>query len=846
MARHGKNELDYGLKDEGKIDQNSNNIFVTSWNVRGIFEIGMLKQLINVLKKHRVDIIAIQETKHKDSGVFDKEGYTFFMSSGSDRRLGTGFAVSERMRHAVIKFTPVSDRMCTLRLRGRYQKINIINIHAPTEEKQIDHKEEFYEALNREYKKVLKYDLKMIIGDCNAKIGKEVMFQPTIGRYSKHAETNENGRFLIDFATENNMKIVSTKYQHKEIHKGTWRSPDGENINQIDHVLIEKRSETCVKDVRTYRGPDIDTDHFMVGAKLKQIIPIMRPINDKIRNNLTRIKFQEKSIQEEFAKTINVLLKTEKKPENMEEKANILAKVLRKATPRQVMVRRYKNKEWYDLECQEEISKREKARKIMIQTKTMESKHKFELQRKACKGLLREKKRKHMVKYLETIEEKYRNREIRNFYQGVKKVKRGYQSKTILCQDKQGNLIGNQEKAIERWAEYFEELLNKSVDERENPEIFDSDIIEPNVEKPTFEDIRNIIKSLKNNRSAGEDAVQAEMLKYGGEIVETMVYELIEEIWEKEEMPRSWRDAIICPIHKKGDQTNCNNYRGIALLNVTYKVLATCIKNRLNQYADKILGEYQSGFRRGRSVTDQIYVLREIQSISHEHKLPTHLLFVDFKQAYDSVDRTQLYIALKELGIPDKLIKLIQMTLKETTNKVKMNGKVSRKFKIKSGLRQGDPLSAALFNFVLEMALRISTIGGNNIIFRSRQQCLAFADDITILTRTRYELQETTKKILNAAQRMGLEVNVAKTKYMQWNDKPFKQGGFLQVQLDENIMVKFEEVETFTYLGTLVTREVGSNEEIKARIVAGNKSAFALKSILTGNMFSRSVKLKSI
>lgn len=91
---------------------------------------------------------------------------------------------------------------------------------------------------------------------------------------------------------------------------------------------------------------------------------------------------------------------------------------------------------------------------------------------------------------------------------------------------------------------------------------------------------------------------------------------------------------------------------------------------------------------------------------------------------------------------------------------------------------------------------------------------------------------------------MGVVVNAEKTKYMMWNYKPYKQGRYLQVELEQGEILKFEEIETCTYLGTLVTRQTGSNEEIKIRIVAENKSAYTLQKILTGGMFSRKVKIK--
>ena len=69
------------------------------------------------------------------------------------------------------------------------------------------------------------------------------------------------------------MIVMSTQFQHKQIHKGTWRSPDLNAINQIDHVLINQNKKEVIEDVRSLRGPNIDSDHFLLKTTLKQKLP---------------------------------------------------------------------------------------------------------------------------------------------------------------------------------------------------------------------------------------------------------------------------------------------------------------------------------------------------------------------------------------------------------------------------------------------------------------------------------------------------------------------------------------------------------------------------------------------
>jgi hypothetical protein len=91
-----------------------------------------------------------------------------------------------------------------------------------------------------------------------------------------------------------------------------------------------------------------------------------------------------------------------------------------------------------------------------------------------------------------------------------------------------------------------------------------------------------------------------------------IIIQLINYVWSKEELPDQWKESIIVPIHKKGDKTDCNNYRGISLLSTSYKILSNISLSRLSPYVDEIIGDHQCGFRRNRSTTLQIFCIRQI------------------------------------------------------------------------------------------------------------------------------------------------------------------------------------------------------------------------------------------
>jgi hypothetical protein len=188
---------------------------------------------------------------------------------------------------------------------------------------------------------------------------------------------------------------------------------------------------------------------------------------------------------------------------------------------------------------------------------------------------------------------------------------------------------------------------------------------EPFVPEPSAAEVEVevAIRKLKRYRAPGSDQIPTELIQAGGETLHSEIHKLIMLIWNKEEMPHQWKQSIVVPVHKKGDKTDCSNYRGISLLSTSYKMLSNILLSRLIPYADEIIGDYQCGFRRNRSTTDQIFNILHILEKKWEYNGTVHQLLIDFKKAYDSVRREALYNILIDFGIPRKLVGLIKMYL---------------------------------------------------------------------------------------------------------------------------------------------------------------------------------------
>jgi sorting nexin-29 len=121
---------------------------------------------------------------------------------------------------------------------------------------------------------------------------------------------------------------------------------------------------------------------------------------------------------------------------------------------------------------------------------------------------------------------------------------------------------------------------------------------ESNIMAPTLQETFGVIRNLTNNRVPIEDSITSELIKYGGRKLWNRIHQLIKTISEAEQIPLDWGTAVICPIYKQGDKLECRNYRGISLLNVTYKIFTNLLTRYTEPYVEEITGDYQCGFRK--------------------------------------------------------------------------------------------------------------------------------------------------------------------------------------------------------------------------------------------------------
>ncbi|XP_060665561.1 uncharacterized protein LOC132797804 [Drosophila nasuta] len=797
--------------DDHSKRKKDNDLRVCTWNVRTLYRPGAAQQLADTLNKCRTDITAIQEMRWIGQGCIKKKNCDIYYSCHPERHeFGCGFVVGARLRRRVSHFRPTNERIATIRITAKFFNISLICAHVPTEEKNDATKDAFYAELVRAYGRCPSHDIKILLGDFNAKVGREDIFGATVGRFSLHETTSSNGLRLIGFAAAHDMVVRSTGFRHLDIHKASWLSPDRLTRNQIDHVVIDARHASNILDVRSCRGPNIDSDHYLVAAKIRTRLCVAKIARRSALRRLDIGKLQSQQAKNAFSTHVSGLLS--RAPSISEDISDMWALISHslRASAEEV------------LGLQRPLTRNPLSR------------------RRDEKRLFRRKKKEQERRECESIESSRCRNEARNFYQRVKRLTQGFKTGAVACRDDDGNLVTEAEVVLRLWRDHFSSLLSGSSTDSEDYDprtpIYGTDIEVP---IPSHIEVKDAIQRLKNNKSAGADGLPAELFKAAGDMLVGSMHQLISKIWLTESMPEDWNLSMICPILKKGDAAVRTKYRGISLLPVAYKVLTSVLCERLKPHAEALIGPYQCGFRPGKSTVDQIFTLRQILEKSYENQIDTYHLFVDYKAAFDSPRRDRLYAAMSELGIPAKLTRLCRMTLSNTISSVKVGCCQSETFTTKCGLRQGDSLSCILFNILMESIIRKAGVHRTGTILTNRcVQLLGYADDIDIIGRTKRDVTGAFGAIEKESAKARLAVNMEKTKFMVCSSRESRR---LDSQLTaENY--SFGSVKEFIYLGTAITSTNDVSLEIKRRITLANRCYFGLSRQFNSRALSRRTK----
>ena len=292
----------------------------------------------------------------------------------------------------------------------------------------------------------------------------------------------------------------------------------------------------------------------------------------------------------------------------------------------------------------------------------------------------------------------------------------------------------------------------------------------------TMEEVQYAIQKLKSGKAAGSDRICNEILKQPP--FSEPVCAFLKTCFTRGVAPTLWVKSIINPIPE--DLSKCIftplKYMGISLLCTISKVYSSILSVRINNYCDilNIFVEEQNGFRQNRSYIYHIFsITTMVKNYICDYK-HAFCAFIDFKKAFDIINRDLLFYRLLSYNIDGKIFKAINSLYKDTVSTVKINNCITEYFDVLHGVKQGDNLSSSstLFNlFINNLASQIKELNCGIQIGIEQVSILLYADDIVILSYSEKGLQSMLTYLNKWCMQWCLDINALRSNIIHFRPK---------------------------------------------------------------------------
>lgn len=292
----------------------------------------------------------------------------------------------------------------------------------------------------------------------------------------------------------------------------------------------------------------------------------------------------------------------------------------------------------------------------------------------------------------------------------------------------------------------------------------------------TKEEVLDAVMKLNKNKSPGPDGIPIEFYQVFWPLFHDMYFDFLVEV-KRTALPIAKNVSITTLIYKeRGDIFLLSNYRPIALMNVDVKILTKVLSMRLIKVLPTIIHESQTAIF-GRRIGDNIHLVRDLIDYANENNEGAALLFLDQEKAFDRVSHEFLYNVLNSFGFGNSFIHWIQLLYSNASTRINVNGFLTDRIALKSGVRQGCPLSALLYVMVIEILALQLRANPNIIGFTIQGQKIIsshYSDDAVIKITQNQCFKEVYKELKDYEIASGARVNYEKTKGLwlgKWRDR---------------------------------------------------------------------------
>ena len=827
------------------------------WNIEGLFEKLHLTELCDFINS--LDIIGLSETftlAGFDFSIKFPNHFAVHCPATKYSKLGRPsggivLLIRKTLRHYIeLIDTQISHALAIKIHKSLFstdKDVILIFMYNHPKESIFYKRKEYYSTLeqidqfiantieqDKEFDLILGGDLNARVGDwAYTDDGEEGEYETNEGPSTYIRDTQDSfiniaGRTLIELCTTFALTPLSGLICKNFQSKFSFIGHRGSSI--VDHCIVSINLLENITDFITLNR--IESNHLPIIMKIRRNRKAENELQSETQEPFIRSKWQEKKAQE----SLNILNKksTEKlikEAENqietdIDQSLHTFNKAMKEANKpmEQKIVPNSKPKEknvWFDKECRNSKNTTKKSLKKLNNTnrkkyyKLYEKRKEDYLKNKLqYNKLIKEKKKEYKKESQEKLIEN--KNDSKKFWELIKRLT--YKSiKTPAIK-------------ITEWKDYFQNLLNPTNNVNNNAPLNPSQEhrYEEELDKEISEtEVKQAIDKLKNGKAAGIDEITPELIKLASPKIINYITKLFNKIFNQSYFPKEWVTSIIVPIHKKGSKLVMDHYRGISLLSLSSKIFTSILNNRLYNWLernDKICPE-QAGFRRSYSTTDHIFTLYSmINNCLYGNKRgKLYVAFIDYRKAFDLINREKLWEAMEETGISTKIINMIKGIYKHVSAKVRFGNKLSDKINCPLGVKQGCLLSPALFSILINKVAQKITVGGRmgyQFINGGKEIfSLLFADDIVLISKSPAGLQNQINNLKRVSEDLGLEVNLDKTKSMI-----FRRGGYIgRTERWYYGRERIETVNSYKYLGYTFTTKL-STEAALSEVAGKAKS----------------------
>ena len=333
----------------------------------------------------------------------------------------------------------------------------------------------------------------------------------------------------------------------------------------------------------------------------------------------------------------------------------------------------------------------------------------------------------------------------------------------------------------------------------------------------TKEEINKTKKKLTKRKATGIDGIPAEFWQKF-DFVDEWLEEVFKEIQKRGTMTKSMRTAIVKLIFKKGKRNDIGNYRPISLLCSDYKILAKIVTERMKGVLAKLIDKAQQGFIKDGDITGNLILVKEIIEYCNENDEEGAIILMDFKKAYDRVDRGAVFRVLEKMGFGRDFVDIVKVLYNEVTAMMEIGEGDRVEVETGGGVRQGCPLSPYLFICVLElMAIEVRENEKIKGIIepdsKKEDKLSLFADDSSMfLGKPSEQMVEARVALKNYEKATGSALHDKKCKIFRMGKTRKEEMTAKQLGVEFEIM---KEDEKEVYLGDMIGNEIEEEERFE-------------------------------